>query len=130
MSFSAQTQSETSGERETQSLIAASLVKGTSVYNAEGESLGSIYDVMIEKQSGKVAYAILSFGGFLGLGEKYHPLPWAQLTYSEAHSGYLINLSKNVLEAAPAYAATDNPDWASAGYRGTIDKYYQTRTVL
>jgi sporulation protein YlmC with PRC-barrel domain len=56
-------------------MIAASKVNGTSVYNAAGEKLGSVYDVMLDKISGHAEYAILSFGGFLGIGEKYHPLP-------------------------------------------------------
>ena len=57
------------------SLIAASKVNGTTVYNTAGEKLGSVYDVMIDKRSGKAAYAIMSFGGFLGIGDSYHPLP-------------------------------------------------------
>ena len=72
---------------ETGSLIAASKVNGTHVYNGQGESLGSIYDVMIDKRSGKVAYAVMSFGGFLGMGEDYHPLPWSVLTYDTESRG-------------------------------------------
>ena len=56
-------------------LIAASKVNGTSVYNTAGEKLGSVYDVMIDKSTGKTEYAIMSFGGFLGIGDRYHPLP-------------------------------------------------------
>jgi hypothetical protein len=63
------------GARETRSLIAASKVNGTSVYNVAGESIGTIHDVMLNKLNGRVAYAVLSFGGFLGIGEKYHPSP-------------------------------------------------------
>src|SRR5262245_33318692 len=74
---------DTVAEDETRSLIAASKVEGTNVYNRRGESLGSIYDVMIDKRSGNVAYAVMSFGGFLGMGERYHPLPWAVLDYDE-----------------------------------------------
>ena len=69
-------------------LIAASKVNGTTVYNTAGEKLGSVYDVMIDKRSGKAEYAIMSFGGFLGIGDSYHPLPWQALTYS-AESGRL-----------------------------------------
>ena len=128
MSFSTQQPAATSGERETVSLIAASKVKGTNVYNADGESLGSIYDVMIDKRSGTVAYAVLSFGGFLGMGENYHPLPWKQLVYSEKHGGYLVSLSKDFLQGAPAYAVSDTPDWTSGRYLGEIDQYYGTRS--
>ena len=66
---------------ETGNLIAASKVEGTKVYDRQGESLGSIYDVMIDKRSGQVRYAVMSFGGFLGMGESYHPLPWDVLDY-------------------------------------------------
>ena len=59
------------------SLIAADRVEGTAVYNRQGDHLGAIKTVMIDKPSGKVAYAVMSFGGFLGIGEKYHPLPWS-----------------------------------------------------
>jgi sporulation protein YlmC with PRC-barrel domain len=109
---------------ETTSLIAASKVNGTSVYNPQGESLGSINDVMLNKRSGQVSYAVMSFGGFLGLGEKYHPVPWKKLTYNEAYGGYVIDLDKRQLEGAPAYAASETPDWAGGTYGNTVDKYY------
>lgn len=108
---------------ETNSLIAASRVEGTSVYNRQSESLGSIYDVMIDKRSGKVAYAIMSFGGFLGMGESYHPLPWSTLTYDEALGGYVVDIDKDRLENAPHYGMGDNPDW-TGDYGRKIDDYY------
>ncbi len=108
---------------ETNSLIAASKVEGTSVYNRQGESLGSIYDVMINKRSGKVSYAIMSFGGFLGMGESYHPLPWSALTYDEAQGGYVVDIDKDRLEGAPHYSMNDTPDW-TGGYGRQIDDYY------
>ena len=92
---------------ETGSLIAASKVNGTSVYNSQGESLGSIYDVMIDKRSGEVAYALMLFGGFLGMGKDYHPLPWSMLTYDTEQGGYVVNLDKDSLEGAPRYSEAD-----------------------
>lgn len=127
MSHSSQNPTGTNGERETLSLIAASMVQGTNVYGSDGENIGSIYDVMIDKMSGRVSYAVLSFGGFLGMGEKYHPLPWNQLTYSEQHGGYLVNLTRAVLEGAPAYETSETPDW-TPGYSGQIDDYYSSRS--
>ncbi len=112
------------GDKETVSLIAASKVNGTSVYNTAGDPLGHIHDIMLDKRSGQVKYAVLSFGGFLGIGEKYHPLPWNQLSYSERHGGYVVNLDRNRLEGAPVYAASDMPDWSSEKYYGGIDDYY------
>ena len=69
---------------ETDRLIASNKVEGTAVYNRQGERLGSIYNFMVDKRSGQVEYAVLSFGGFLGIGEDYYPLPWKALTYDTA----------------------------------------------
>src|SRR5436190_23049804 len=66
---------------ETASLISAGKVQGTNVYNTQGERLGELYDVMIDKRSGRIAYAVMSFGGILGMGNNYHPLPWNTLKY-------------------------------------------------
>jgi PRC-barrel domain len=106
-------------------MIAASKVNGTRVCNATGESLGSIHDVMLDKQSGHVTYAVMSFGGFLGIGEKYHPLPWHQLTYDEGYDAYVVNLDKRILENAPSYGTADVPDWSIYGH--DIDEYYGSR---
>jgi sporulation protein YlmC with PRC-barrel domain len=105
--------------------IAASQVNGTSVYNSAGEKLGTVYDVILDKMSGKAEYAILSFGGFLGIGDKYHPLPWHELTYDTAQDGYVVNLDRRRLEGAPVYAADEMAVWDDL--RGQdIDAYYGT----
>jgi hypothetical protein len=108
---------------ETPSLIAASKVNGTNVYNPEGESVGSIYDVMIDKRSGKVSYAVLSFGGFLGLGENYHPLPWEVLHYDEGLGGYVVNVAKDRLQSGPTFAPSETPNWSPL-YEEEINDYY------
>jgi hypothetical protein len=92
---------------ETASLISAGKVQGTNVYNTNGDSLGEVYDVMIDKLSGKVAYAIMSFGGFLGVGERYHPLPWNTLKYDTRQGGYVVGLTRQQLEGAPTFARTE-----------------------
>jgi hypothetical protein len=79
---------------ETTTLISGDKVAGTVVYNAIGERLCEIHDVMLDKQSGRVAYAVMSFGGFLCIGEKYHPLPWSALTYDTDQGGYVVNVSR------------------------------------
>ncbi len=94
---------------ETQRLIASNKVEGTAVYNREGEKLGSIYNFMVDKQSGKVEYAVLQFGGFLGLGSDYYPLPWDVLTYDVSQGGYSVGLDKAVLEKAPRYTTSEEP---------------------
>jgi sporulation protein YlmC with PRC-barrel domain len=112
--------SDTSGR-----LIAASKVSGTSVYNTAGEKLGSVYDVMLEKVSGKAEYAVLSFGGFLGIGEKYHPLPWHELTHDTGQGGYVVKLGPTKLEAGPSYAASELHNWDDTRGRA-INSYYGT----
>ena len=73
---------------ETRDLIASNKVEGTAVYNRQGERLGTVYNFMVNKRSGQVAYAVMSFGGLLGVGESYHPLPWNALTYDTNQGGY------------------------------------------
>ncbi len=110
-------------------LIAASKVNGTSVYNRAGEKLGSVYDVMINKSSGKSEYAIMSFGGFLGIGDKYHPLPWQSLTYDERQGGYVVDIDRSRLEGAPAYSTTDQDNWNDPAYGRRVDDYYGPSTL-
>jgi len=106
------------------SLIAASKVNGTTVYNTAGEKLGSVYDVMIDKRSGKTAYAIMSFGGFLGIGDSYHPLPWESLTFDEGQGGYIVNVDRARLEGAPSYRSTDTGRWNDPAYGREVNSYY------
>lgn len=106
-------------------LIAADKVKGTNVYNPAGDNLGTIDDIMIDKASGRAIYAVMSFGGFLGMGEKYHPLPWAILEYDAHKGGYVVNLDKNVLEAAPNYDRGSRFTW-TPDYGRKVDSYYKT----
>ena len=80
--------------RRATSLISAGKVQGTDVYNTGGEKLGDIYDVMLDKRSGRIAYAIMSFGGILGIGKQYHPLPWQTLKYDTRQGGYVVGLTK------------------------------------
>lgn len=90
--------------RESHELIAADKVEGTKVYNRAGDLLGTVDEVMIGKRSGKVAYAVMSFGGFLGIGERYHPLPWNVLDYDEDKGGYVIDMDENRLKSAPHFS--------------------------
>jgi hypothetical protein len=78
---------------------------------------------MIDKLSGKVAYAVMSFGGFMGIGEDYYPLPWALLTYNPRLEGYEVNVSEDQLQGAPKYSTHENWDWSTRGR--AIDEYYK-----
>ena len=89
---------------ETNRLIASNKVEGTAVYDPQGERLGSIYNFMVDKRSGQAEYAVMSFGGFLGIGDDYYPLPWKALKYNTTLEGYVVDLDKGRLEQAPHYA--------------------------
>ena len=80
--------------RETAQLIGSDKVEGTPVYRSNGDHIGQIERIMIDKISGKVAYAVMSFGGFVGIGEDYYPLPWSLLTYNTRLEGYEVNVSE------------------------------------
>ncbi|SHJ94602.1 PRC-barrel domain-containing protein [Roseomonas rosea] len=104
-------------------LISADKVEGTAVYNRAGDRLGTIESIMIDKVSGRVAFAVMSFGGFLGLGENHHPLPWSVLDYDTTKGGYVVDLTREQLEGAPSYAAADNVDLSDTHGRRVYDYY-------
>ena len=109
---------------ETDRLIASDKVEGTAVYNRQNERLGSVYNFMVDKRSGHVDYAVMSFGGFLGLGDSYYPLPWKALSYDTSMGGYVVDLDKERLQGAPSYAASEAADWSDPAYGRRIDDYY------
>lgn len=110
----------------TNNLIGAERVNGTTVYNPAGDKLGSVEDILIDKASGQAIYAIMSFGGFLGIGEKHHPLPWSSLRYDTVKEGYVVNLDKKMLENAPSYETAEF-EWTPE-YGRSVDKYYGARS--
>lgn len=112
------------GKRETYSLIASDKVEGTNVYRSNGDKIGHIERVMIDKRSGKVAYAVMGFGGFLGMGEDYYPLPWSLLTYNERLDGYEVNVSDAQLRSAPKYGEDDEWDWSDREREKRVFDYY------
>ena len=112
------------GLNETNSLIASDRVEGTAVYNPQGERLGTIRNFMVNKRSGHAAYAVMSFGGFLGMGESYHPLPWQVLNYDSNLGGYVVNLTRDQLEGGPAYADDERPDWGDPTFGRRVHDYY------
>ncbi len=109
---------------ETDRLISSEKVEGTAVYNRNGEQLGSIHHLMIDKFTGQVAYAVMSFGGFLGIGERYHPLPWKMLSYDTRLGGYVVDLDRSRLEGAPGFTSSDIPNWSDRAYTSRVDQYW------
>ncbi len=111
---------------ETKRLIASSKVEGTPVYDKNGKGLGTIYNFMVDKYTGQVAYAVMSFGGFLGLGESYHPLPWKALTYDTSLEGYVVGIDPTQLEHAPTHGAGEDP-FSDPAYGEKVRDYYGVR---
>ncbi len=111
--------------RETAGLIGSDKVEGTAVYDAKGEKMGRIERVMLEKISGQVAYAVLSFGGFLGLGSDYYPIPWDSLKYDTSLGGYRLDITEEQLKGAPKYQGT-SWDWEDYERRRNVYDYYNT----
>jgi hypothetical protein len=99
--------------RETGNLISSDKVQGTAVYGPNDEKVGSITSVMIEKVSGKVSYAVLGFGGFLGIGDDHYPLPWSSLKYDTGLGGYRTGVTADQLKGAPKYATGSAFDWST-----------------
>ncbi len=87
--------------------ILSSRVKGTSVYNTTGDKIGHVEDVVLDKMSNNIMFAVLGFGGILGMGEKYHPVPWSVLDYNTDRGGYVVPMSQDVLEKAPTTRLED-----------------------
>lgn len=99
------------------SLVSSSNVNGTTVYNRQGEEIGTIDHLMIDKVSGKVAYAVMAFGGVLGIGEEHYPVPWPALSYDIGQGGFVTDITTEQLQGAPER----RDDW----YR---DRDWETRT--
>jgi sporulation protein YlmC with PRC-barrel domain len=107
-------------------LIPADRVNGTEVVSKSGEKLGKIEDVAIDKVSGDVAYAILSFGGVLGIGAKYHPVPWKLLRYDTEQRAYVVPMTKDDLQQAPMIDETELSGWNDGLSRDAIYGYYSS----
>jgi len=104
-------------------LIASDRVEGTAVLRPTGEKIGSIERVMIEKVSGRVAYAVMAFGGLLGVGHRHFTLPWSTLTYDENLDGYVVNISEEQLNAAPDYDR-EGEIWSDRTREEELHRYY------
>ena len=109
---------------ETRRLIASSTVEGTAVYDRAAEQIGTIHNFMVDKVSGQVAYVVMSFGGFLGLGESYHPLPWRALAYDTRLGGYVVDVDKDKLAGAPRIGSGEDP-FADEEYGKAVDAYFR-----
>jgi sporulation protein YlmC with PRC-barrel domain len=117
----------TSDTRETSRLISSEKVTSTAVENARGDSLGQIDDIMIDKVSGRVAYAILQYGSFLGMGGKRFALPWDLLKYDTGRSAYLVDIPEDRLKDAPNFDEGSEPTWGDRDYNRQVHEYYGSK---
>jgi PRC-barrel domain len=124
MTASTTTKSAVDNRRETVSLIGSDKVEGTPVYGRDERKIGTLQRVMIDKISGKVAYAVISFGGFLGIGEDYYPIPWMNLKYDSRVSGYVVGVTEEQLRNAPKFTKNTEWDWADRSRDRDVYGYY------
>src|ERR1700756_2344940 len=111
-------------EKEVGNLVGSDKVEGTAVYGADDNKIGSIERVMIDKKSGRVSYAVLGFGGFLGLGHSHYPLPSPSLQYDTRLRGYVTGVTETQLHSAPRYGDEREWDWANTAGNKAVDDYY------
>ena len=110
--------------RETASLIGSDKVEGTAIYGPNDRKIGTVQRVMIDKISGKVAYAVVSFGGFLGMGEDYYPMPWSKLNYDTSLGGYRVDVTEDQLKGAPKFNRSTDWDWSDRSRMERVSHYY------
>ena len=106
-------------------LIESDRVEGTTVFDREGNDIGSIKRLMIEKLSGQVAYAIMSFGGFMGMGSEEHTIPWRKLNYDTSLGGYRTDITESQLRDAPTFYRDQNWDWSDRNREQELHDYYR-----
>ena len=106
--------------------IRAKTVLGTSVKDPAGNHIGSIEDIILEKQSNAIMFAVIGFGGFLGMGEKYHPIPWSALDYDYSEGAYIVSYTKEQLENAPAGSIEELTREGGVDIRNRVYDYYHT----
>ena len=105
-------------------LIGSDKVEGTAVFGVNDRKIGTIERVMIDKISGKVSYAVLGFGGFLGVGSDHYPLPWQSLKYDTDLGGYRTGVTENQLRGAPKYHEETDWNWSDAARNRALNDYY------
>jgi len=105
-------------------LMGADTLIGNDVYNMKGDDLGDVKEIMLDMKSGRITYAVLSFGGFLGMGEKLFAVPWSALTLDTENKRFVLNVDKERLESAPGFDADKWPDMADATWETDIHAYY------
>jgi len=107
-------------------VLSASTITGDKVVNATGDELGKIEDIMIDLDRGRISYAVLSFGGFLGMGDKFFAIPWDALTVDKVNKCVRLDVSKEKLESAPGFDKDNWPKDSDPSFVPGIYEYYGT----
>ncbi len=110
-------------------VLGAGTLTGDRVRNKTGEDVGKIEEIMIDLESGRVAYAVLSFGGFLGIGDKLFMVPWRAMTVDQSAQEFVLDVSRKQLEKAPGFDKNNWPDMSDAGYGRHVDAYWEVSLV-
>jgi sporulation protein YlmC with PRC-barrel domain len=110
--------------RTARSQVSSNDVEGTEVYSPNGDHIGEIDHLIIDKNSGRVSYAIMTFGGFLGMGQSTYPIPWSALSYDTDKGGFRTNINEDQLKDAPEYA--DNA-WEDRDWERRTHEYYKAQ---
>jgi sporulation protein YlmC with PRC-barrel domain len=111
-------------------LMGADTLIGDSVVNGDDDNLGDIKEIMIDMRSGQVAYAVLSFGGFLGMGEKLFAVPWQALHLDTVNKRFVLNVEKDRLQQAPGFDKDRWPDMSDVGWSNEIHTFYGTDPTM
>src|SRR4051794_22686363 len=114
------------GVRSSKPLIESDRVEGTTVYNPSGKGIGTIKRVMIDKVSGNVAYAVITFGGFLGIGAEEYAIPWPKLAYETGFGGYRIDVTESELQKAPMFYRSREYDWNDRESERELHEYWRS----
>jgi sporulation protein YlmC with PRC-barrel domain len=109
------------------SVLSASTLEGDRVRNASGEDLGKIDEIMIDIPTGRIAYAVLSFGGFLGMGDRLFAIPWSVLKVDEDEKCLVLNVDKSLLEKAPGFDKNNWPDMSDTTWGAEVFSYYHAQ---
>lgn len=123
----AQTMTTTETGKKYRRVLSASTLAGDRVVNAAGEDIGKIDEIMLDTPSGRVAYAVLSFGGFLGMGDKLFAIPWSRLSLDEDNKCFRLDVDKETLKRAPGFDKDNWPDMADQEWGAKIYTYYRSQ---
>ena len=117
------------GRKTAVSMLSASTITGDDVCNLKDEKLGTIQDIMLDIPNGKIRYAVLSSGGFLGMGDRLFAVPWSALKLDGEHKRFTLDVDVERLKAAPGFNKEEWPDMADSAWSSSIDSYYATRST-